>query len=158
MSAMLGVVSGAPRGLSGEDVGAYFKSIDGIVEHMAWAIVLWLQRYSGFGSYHCLATSRLVTTPIDATRDAVRGDGAKAAALLMEASSLLTRFISDLPEEELERRVRYRATDGKELERTFWHTIFQVLNHGTHHRGEISAILDMHGVANDYNSFVSYVS
>jgi len=157
MDAMLEVLEKAPPGLRGKDVGVYFKSVDGIVEHMAWALVLWLKRYSGFGTYPCLAESALVTKPLDVIRDEMKGDRVKTVACLREASALVGRFIDDLPEPEFERRVKYQTTDGQPFERTLWHTIMQVLNHGTHHRGEISAILDMHGVSNDYNGFTTYM-
>lgn len=156
--AMLKIIAKAPDGLRDKDVGAYFKSVDGIVEHMAWALVLWLDRFSSFGEYPCLASSTLVSRPIEEIRAETKGNPARAAGLLRDASALTGRFVAELPESEFERRVRYRTTDGQELERTLWYTIFQVLNHGTHHRGEISAILDMNGVANDFNSFVTYMS
>ncbi|PKL24071.1 MAG: hypothetical protein CVV47_12490 [Spirochaetae bacterium HGW-Spirochaetae-3] len=157
MDAMLAAIAKAPAGLAARDVGLYYKSVDGTVEHLAWALVLWLKRYAGFGSYHCLASSALIAKPLDETRDGVRGDSEKTAALLREADALMIEFVKEVPESELSRRVTYRTTDGKEFSRTFWHTIFQVLNHGTHHRGEISAILDMNGVANDFNGFTSYL-
>jgi len=157
MEAMLEVLERAPADLRGKDVGVYFKSIDGIVEHMAWAIVLWLKRYASFGSYPCLQESELVTRPLDAIRDEVKGNRVKTAALLRDADSLLARFVDELPVLEFERRVQYQTTDGQPFERTFWHTIMQVLNHGTHHRGEISAILDMNGVSNDFNGFTTYM-
>ncbi|MBU0926743.1 MAG: DinB family protein [Spirochaetes bacterium] len=157
MAAMLEAVARAPAGLSGKDVGLFYKSVDGTVEHMAWALVLWLKRYAGFGSYPCLEASALVSRPMEDIRAKASGDKAEAEALLREASALVARFVKEMPESDFPRRVSYKTTDGKELERTYWHTIFQVLNHGTHHRGEISAILDMHGVANDYNSFVAYM-
>ncbi len=155
--AMLAIIDKAPAGLRSRDVGVYYKSIDGTVEHMAWAIVLWLKRFASFGSYPVLGSSALVSRPLDETKTAVSGDSAKVAALLVEASALLRRFIDEVPDSELERRVSYRTTDGKELVRTYWHTIFQVLGHGTHHRGEISAVLDQNGVANDFNGFISYM-
>lgn len=155
--AMLAILAQAPAGLGSKDVGAYFKSIDGITEHMAWAVVLWLKRYSGFGTYTCLTTSALVSRPLDDIGAEIKGNREKTAALFREANELLCRFVSELPAGEFGRRVHYRTTDGNELERTLWHTVFQVLNHGTHHRGEISAILDMNGVANDFNSFVTYM-
>jgi len=155
--AMLGILAKAPAALGTKDVGAYFKSIDGITEHMAWANALWLRRYSGFGTYTCLATSALLARPLDEIGAEIKGNREKTLTLFRESNELLSRFVSELPAGEFDKRVHYRTTDGNELERTLWHTIFQVLNHGTHHRGEISAILDMNGVANDFNSFVSYM-
>lgn len=157
MEAMLAVLDRAPASLLSRDVGVYYKSVDGIVEHMAWAAALWLKRFAGFGSYPCLESSPLVARPMDELRAEAKGDRARAAALLRESAALLLRFASELPEAEFERRVRYRATDGQELERLMGHALFQVLNHGTHHRGEVSAILDMNGVPNDFNSFVTYM-
>ena len=154
---MLSAIATAPVDLPGKHVGAYFGSIDGIVEHMAWANALWLQRYASFGSYACLASSGLVGRDLAALREDIKGDRAKAADLLRDSAALLSRFVAELPDADFGRRVRYRTTDGDELERTYWHCIFQVLNHGTHHRGEVYVILDQQGVANDFNSFVAYV-
>jgi uncharacterized damage-inducible protein DinB len=155
--AVLDILAAIPSPLRSKDTGAYFKSIDGITEHMAWAQALWLQRFAAFGSYACLEQSPLVAKPLDELKAELKGDSGRLSALLRDTSGLLARFIGELPEAEFDRRVRYRTTDGNELERTFWHAIMQVLNHGTHHRGELSAILDMNGVKNDFNSFVSYM-
>lgn len=155
--ALLDILSALPPPLRSKDTGAYFKSIDGTIEHMAWAQALWLQRFASFGRFACLEESPLVARPLDELKAELKGDSGRLAALLRDTSALLARFIGELPEEEFDRRVRYRTTGGDELERTFWHTIMQVLNHGTHHRGELSAILDMNGVKNDMNSFVSYM-
>ena len=151
------LLAAIPAPLRSKDMGVYFKSIDGIMEHMAWAQALWLQRFASFGRYACLEESLLIKRPLDELKAELKGDSGRILALLRETSALLVGFIKELPEGELTRRVRYRTTGGDELERTFWHTIMQVLNHGTHHRGELSAILDMNGVKNDINSFVSYM-
>lgn len=155
--ALLALLSASPSRLRSKDVGVYFQSIDGITEHMAWAQALWLQRFAGFGRYTCFDESPIVAKPLDELKAELKGDSGRISALLRDTSALLERFIRELPEEDFARRVRYRTTGGDELERTFWHAIMQVLNHGTHHRGEISAILDMNGVKNDINSFVSYM-
>lgn len=155
--ALLDILDASPSAMRSKDIGVYFKSIDGITEHMAWAQALWLQRFASFGRYACLAESALVAKPLDEHKAELKGDNGRRTELLRDTSALLERFIRELPEEDFDRRVRYRTTDGNELERTFWHAIMQVLNHGTHHRGEISALLDMNGVKNDINSFVSYM-
>jgi len=53
-------------------------------------------------------------------------------------------------------RMKYKNYKGEELERPYWNLVFHILNHGTHHRGEISALLDQGGVANDFSGFNLY--
>jgi len=157
MDAMVTVVDATPEELRARDVGLYFKSIEGTIEHLAWALALWLKRFAAFGDYPCLEASPIVSRPMDELRSESRADPIKARELLRSASELLVTFVEALPEEDFLLRLRYTATDGRELEKTLWHAVVQVLNHGTHHRGEISAMLDANGIANDFNSFVSYV-
>jgi uncharacterized damage-inducible protein DinB len=155
--ALLAVVEKAPAELPAKEVGLYYKSIDGTIEHVAWAFVMWLKRFSGFGTYPCLESNPLVAgNPADAAA-AMKGNREKAIATLREAGALMARFVDELPVTEFERRVSYQAADGKTLERTMWHAMFHVLNHATHHRGEISAVLDQHGIANDCSGFSLYI-
>lgn len=143
--------------LPSKDAGVYFKSINGIMEHVAWAMALWLQRFASFGDYACLRKHTLVTSDLAALRESIRGQPNKTAALMHEAAGLIREFVAGLSDAELGRTVNYKATDGTPFTRTLWHTVMQVLNHGTHHRGEISAILDQNGIDNDLNSFISYM-
>lgn len=155
--ALLAVIEKAPAELPAKEVGLYYKSIDATIEHVAWAFVLWLKRFSGFGTYPCLESNPMVAgNPADAAA-AMKGNRDKAIATLREAGALMARFIDELPVTEFERRVTYQTADGTTLERTMWHAIFHVLNHATHHRGEISAVLDQHGIANDCSGFSLYI-
>ncbi len=155
--ALLAAIEKAPAELPSKEVGLYYKSIDGTVEHIAWAFILWLKRFSGFGTYPCLVSNPLVTGKLEDAAAAMKGDRVKAIATLREAGALMARFVDELPVTEFERRVTYQAVDGKTLERMMWHAIFHVLNHATHHRGEISAVLDQHGVTNDCSGFSLYI-
>jgi uncharacterized damage-inducible protein DinB len=155
--ALLAIIEKAPADLRTKDVGLFYKSIDGTVEHMAWAFALWLKRFSGFGSYPCLAAGGMLSRPLEEIGAEIKSDSVKATALLREANALIEQFVNELPVVEFERRVSYRGNDGKVLERTMWHAIFHVLNHGTHHRGEISAVLDQNGIANDCSGFSLYI-
>ena len=155
--ALLAIIDKAPLDLSSKEAGIYYKSIDGTIEHTAWASVLWLKRFSGFGSYPCLESSPLLARPLDELTAEMKGNETRSIAVLRESGALLARFIDELPVPEFERRVSYTTSDGKTLERTMWHAIFHVLNHATHHRGEISAVLDQNGVSNDYSGFSLYI-
>jgi uncharacterized damage-inducible protein DinB len=69
---------------------------------------------------------------------------------------ILVPFAGELDEASLGTRVTFKNFKGEELERPYWNLVFHILNHGTHHRGEISALLDRKGVANDFSGFNLY--
>jgi uncharacterized damage-inducible protein DinB len=94
---------------------------------------------------------------LDKARSEIAGNREAAVALLRDTNALIAEFIRGIPEADLSRKVTYRTTDGTRMERILWHTLMQTLNHGTHHRGELSAVLDQNKVKNDINNFISYV-
>ena len=43
------------------------------------------------------------------------------------------------------------------VKKPIYHIIMHELNHNTHHRGEISAMLDMMGYTNDYSNLITII-
>ena len=43
------------------------------------------------------------------------------------------------------------------IKKPIYHIIMHELNHSTHHRGEISAMLDMMGYVNDYSNLITII-
>ena len=154
---LITLLESVPADTREKDAGLYFRSMDGVLEHLAWAGLLWLKRFASFGDYPVLKASPLVALDLEEARSAIKGNAKETIALLRNTNSLMAEFIAALPEAELPRRVTYRTTDGQEMQRILWHTLMQALNHGTHHRGELSAVLDQHKIKNDLNNFISYV-
>jgi uncharacterized damage-inducible protein DinB len=52
----------------------------------------------------------------------------------------MREYLAALTDESLAKPLRY-AVNGQQRERTRWHVLFHVVNHGTHHRGEVAAAL-----------------
>lgn len=155
--AMLAILDGLPAAKLDAETGTYFKSLHGTVAHLAWAGALWLRRFASFGEWKATKNA-FGGRELDALKAEAKADWKAARALLVEGDAALRSLVAEIAEGEFGKRVAYKTTDGTPLERTLWHALVQVLNHGTHHRGEISAMLDRAGVENDYNSFVSYFS
>ena len=44
-----------------------------------------------------------------------------------------------------------------EVKKSRYHLIMHELNHNTHHRGEISALLDQMGYSNDYSNLLTII-
>ncbi|OGO41682.1 MAG: hypothetical protein A2Z04_04375 [Chloroflexi bacterium RBG_16_57_9] len=62
-----------------------------------------------------------------------------------EEEQVMLGFLASLPDEDLERVVRYTSTGGVPYENQRWHLLMHLLNHGTQHRSEAAAMLTDYG-------------
>jgi uncharacterized damage-inducible protein DinB len=152
------ILKTAPDSALTKDMGSYYKSVAGTLDHLFIAEVSWLKRFNGFFTYGSLAGSWLISTGMDEIQSRTKGNPRQLFALLHDADSLMAAFVKELDEGDLGTRVRFKTMKGEEMQRKYWNTVLHVLNHGTHHRGEISAMLDMQGIANDYSGFNQYTT
>jgi len=138
------------------DAGTFFHSIKGTLEHIALAELLWLRRFSSFGKYACLENNRyLVSEPGKVEKEIVEKTE-NCLAILEDLDELLFKLIGELSEEALQSVVRYKNTKGDAFEKIYYQTILHILVHGIHHQGELSAIMDILKIKNDYSGFTSY--
>ena len=111
-----------------KDLGGSFPTMRELSKHLITADYRWLQRWKGvpfadipgnfvFDSY----------TQVNATWQPVFNEMLAVAK---------TRF-----EEGAEKPVNFITSSGKEFTMPFWQTVYQVVNHGTYHRGQITNML-----------------
>lgn len=112
------------------DLGLFFRSIHGTLNHLLLAEhEIWYRRFAEGGS-----TLTDLGQEIEPDRQALRErllDGALAWLPLIEV----------WPESRLLGQLPYRATDGQQRVLPFAAALTHVFNHGTHHRGQVSAAL-----------------
>ncbi|HEU0294450.1 MAG TPA: DinB family protein [Anaerolineales bacterium] len=58
-----------------------------------------------------------------------------------EEENLLMTFVNNLTDENLNRVISYKTTQGKPQERILWQMMAHLVNHGTQHKTEAAAIL-----------------
>ncbi|TAL33185.1 MAG: DUF664 domain-containing protein [Spirochaetes bacterium] len=155
---MMGILAGLPDEALLKDTGTFFKSISGTLHHLAWAEIIWLNRIRGLITYACIENSGLADVP-DAELNAMTGANCRALFPLKEKlDDLYVAIAAETKAEDLTRRFRYKNIMGKETEKTYWHMLMHVFNHGTHHRGSISAMLDMLKIDNDYSGILLHTN
>ncbi len=116
------------------DVGLFFKSIHGTLNHMlVGEHLLWYPRFAK-------GISPKLTLDMEA--EPVRE---RLAQALRGGSGNWKPLIESMPAERFEGKLAYTTTTGQAVSLPFAATLNHVFNHGTHHRGQITAALTMLG-------------
>lgn len=111
------------------DAGLFFKSVHGTLNHLLVAERHWHSRFADGVSLK-LALDAELETDRDALAKALRAGTLRWGAWLV-----------DLPQELFEGDLQYTRNSGEHIATPFAATLGHVFNHGTHHRGQISAAL-----------------
>jgi uncharacterized damage-inducible protein DinB len=114
------------------DIGLFFKSIHGTLNHMlVGEHMLWYPRFS---------RGQSPQLSLDAEIEPVRE---RLAQALRGGSGNWKSVIESWPVERFEGKLAYTTTKGQAVSLPFAATLNHVFNHGTHHRGQITAALTM---------------
>lgn len=117
-----------------QDTGLFFKSVHGTLNHL-WVgeHLLWYPRFAK-GVSPKLA--------LDMEAEPIRE---RLAQTLKSGAASWQALIESWPVERFEAQLNYTSTQGAVLSLPFAITLAHVFNHGTHHRGQITAALTVLG-------------
>ena len=128
------------------DVGAFFRSIHGTLNHLLLTDRAWLWRFTGDAR---LAESRDATgKPIATTGRLDQELYADFAQLRRERARTdgdITSFAGALTPERLAAEITYRTSAGVEQRHVLWWAVSHFFNHQTHHRGQVTTLLKQAG-------------
>ncbi|MCO4090285.1 MAG: damage-inducible protein DinB [Limnohabitans sp.] len=116
------------------DVGLFFKSIHGTLNHMLVAEhLLWYARFAKGAS------------PVLALDAEIEPHRERLAQALKGGSANWTPLIASWSAERFDGQLDYQTSQGAPLSLPFAATLAHVFNHATHHRGQITAALTAMG-------------
>ena len=112
------------------DVGLFFQSIHGTLNHLlVGEHLIWYPRFA-----------KGVSPRLDLAMEA-EPDRQRLAQALRGGSANWKPLIESWPEERFAGQLAYTSTKGQAVSLPFAATLAHVFNHGTHHRGQITAAL-----------------
>ena len=127
---VLDAVRVLPDGDYRRDVGLFFKSIHGTLNHLLVAEHhLWYPRFAEGASPRVALDAEL------------EPDRARLDARLREGAARWERLVAAVPAERWDGALDYTTMRGDAASLPFAATLAHVFNHGTHHRGQITAAL-----------------
>lgn len=115
------------------DVGAYFGSLHGTLNHLLVADRIWLWRLTGTGE---------PPTRLDAV---LFEDLAGLAAARRLEDERIVQFVDSQADPQFDAAIEYRSRHGSER-RALREVLAHLFNHQTHHRGQAHAILTSLGM------------
>lgn len=116
-----------------KDVGVFFASMHGTLNHLLLTDRLWMKRLTGEGEH---------PDRLDAIILEDRTDLALARA---DEDDRIVRFVDGLTDAALLEAYSYRTTSGQPHEQARAAILAHLFNHQTHHRGHAHAILSICG-------------
>lgn len=112
------------------DVGAFFRSIDGTLNHLLWADLMWFGRFIG--------------RPTPATRidEPVHDDFDTLRAARAEHDREILDWAQTIDADWLAAPFTWTtSTDGSEHSRPAWTLVAHFFQHQIHHRGQLTTLL-----------------
>ena len=126
-----------------EDLGAFFKSIIGTLNHILVGDIIWLTRFSKHSERY-ISLAALSDLPKPKSLDDVLFSN---FSLLFEFRKKVDLLIcqwlkSETKENDFNSLLEYSNTKGVVSKRDFGELVSHLFNHQTHHRGQLSTILN----------------
>ena len=136
---------------------AYYPSIFETLFHIFSGDLTWLRRYRDVLKENKPLSSEAVSLEVKNLRKELESDYTKLFQYRNQLDDVIRQFVNEMDESKLNAIVRYKNLKGEEIEKELWKTLLHWFNHQTHHRGQISVLLDLIGVDHDYSSLVTRI-
>ena len=128
-----------------KDVGLFFGSVHRTLNHLLVADQIWFGRCIGTP-----VTGIALNTELETARDQLQ-------QRLLESSARWRDLIESLDTAQLSDAITYTNMAGARFTQPLPSLLFHVFNHGTHHRGQISAAITACSVAAPEMDLINYL-
>lgn len=132
--------------------GYFFKTLGSILEHVYVSDLKWLKTFTDLAPYGFDLAAGFGPLPANDEKLFSTLAGYKEARLRLDG------FIEDyalaIDDELLLKSVSRQMRDGTRLEREAGKALVHFFNHQTHHRGQVSCILDERQIENNYSNMI----
>jgi uncharacterized damage-inducible protein DinB len=135
-------------------VDGYYKSIGEILNHYYVSDLIWLHSFRTIKEYSIYKHSIFERVPLYGEQLFHNIDELKVNRMILDG--IIVELTNEIETEDLYKTVTRITRSGEKLEKIFWKLLLHVFNHQTHHRGQISQILDNLKIDNDYSNMIRH--
>ncbi|MHC6203549.1 DinB family protein [Breznakiellaceae bacterium SP9] len=136
-----------------KDRGSYYGSLSGLARHIVGGTLFFQSIFKGAlganqEAVKAIASAEGYTVP-EGALDAVKWSALRAASV--KADAAFVQLVSVLSEADLSTTVPVNFYKGNPAAVPLWFLFQNLTVHNTHHRGQLSQILDSLKISNDYS-------
>jgi len=140
------------------ETSAYFPSVFETFLHNFIADLSWLKNNKdAFSDSKALSSSKLISLEDKLLKKEFESDYTQLFLYRREMDDVISQFINELDEDQLNLVFLYKNANGHDVGKELWKTLLHWFNHQTHHRGQVSVLLDLLGMDHDYSGLVSRI-
>ncbi len=140
-----------------QDMGAFFGSIHGTLNHILLADRVWLGRFAkAIPDMSALINAELVHE-FHSLRQEVCSDFGDLLRERQDTDQVITSWAEELTDELLAQTMRYSNSAGQVREHPVWLAVAHMFNHQTHHRGQVTTLLAQLGHDPGVTDYFAYV-
>ncbi len=134
-------------------VNGYYKSINEILNHILEVDISWLNDLKGYFPQSPLTNNLIIDIP--------EGEFSRlflSKTPFIEARNKIDNIIIDLcnyfSSMDYYKEIGFIGMHNTKNKKLVWEILFHIFNHQTHHRGQISQILDENKITNDFSNII----
>jgi uncharacterized damage-inducible protein DinB len=151
---MMGVLEKlSPEQLT-KDVGSFYGSILGLLNHILVSDVFGIKRFRKQFPELEPINPKLPTFRMEGWKDIIWPSLAALKPIRTAVDEAIQQACELLTEKQYASVLTYKNWDGKTMQKPSWLVLLHMFNHQTHNRGQIALILDQMGVDNDYSGMI----
>jgi len=133
--------------------GYFFKTLGAIFDHSFTADMIWMQAFMNIKNYDLDLGKDVGQIPDYGSQVFKNFD--EYIKQRTKLDNFILDFVSHIDEDFLTQTVSRKSSSGSLIERTAFKAMVHFFNHQTHHRGQISAILDEMNIENNYSNMIA---
>lgn len=139
------------------DMGAFFGSIHGTLNHILLADRIWLGRFAeAIPDMSALGDAKLVYEFSSLSQE-VCSDFDELRHERKATDGVISAWVEELTDELLAQTMRYSNSNGQLREHPVWVAAAHMFNHQTHHRGQVTTLLSQLGLDPGVTDYFAYL-
>lgn len=128
-----------------KNMGAFFGSVIGTLNHVIVGDILWLSRFQNHSEKNKSLSSIALYPSPTALHDILFDDINNLYKFRVELDKTIIEWVSETDESDFEEDFVFGNSEGLKFCKNFGQVVAHLFNHHTHHRGQVSTLLNQFG-------------